>query len=127
DRADAAQSLIDEIETVGDASLASGRVDGLGGDGLRTLAFQIRDRISSGVGVFASVTDGKASIIAFVTQDLVDTGISAGDIAGAGATILGGGGSRDPKLSQAGGPNADAIDEALTAARGVAHEALSAP
>ena len=127
DRADAAQSLIDEIETVGDASLASGRVDGLGGDGLRTLAFQIRDRISSGVGVFASVTDGKASIIAFVTQDLVDAGISAGDIAGAGATILGGGGSRDPKLSQAGGPNADAIDEALTAARGVAHEALSAP
>ncbi|MGI9529213.1 MAG: alanine--tRNA ligase [Acidimicrobiia bacterium] len=127
DRADAAKSLIDQIEHVGDASLASGRVDGLGGDGLRTLAFQIRDRISSGVGVFASVTDGKASIIAFVTQDLVDAGISAGDIAGAGAAILGGGGSRDPKLSQAGGPNAGAVDEALDAARGVAHEALSAP
>ena len=44
-----------------------------------------------------------------VTEDLVDAGVSAGDIAGAGAAILGGGGSRDPKLSQAGGPQVDAI------------------
>ena len=127
ERSDAAKSLLDQVEVVGQSSLASGRVDGIGGDGLRTLAFQVRDRMSSGIGVFASVTDGKASIVVFVTEDLVAAGVSAGDIAGAGAGILGGGGSRDPKLSQAGGPNAGAIDEALDVARTAAHEALSAP
>ena len=125
ERSNAAQSLLDTAEDISSASLVSGRVDGLGGDGLRTLAFQVRDRTPSGVGVLASVTDGKASIVAFVTEDLVDAGVSAGDIAGAGAAILGGGGSRDPKLSQAGGPRADAIDEALASAREAAHEALS--
>jgi alanyl-tRNA synthetase len=92
---------------------------------LRSLAFQVRDRIGSGVGVFGSVTDGKAALIVFVTEDLVDVGISAGDIAGAGAALLGGGGSRDPKLAQAGGPNASAMGEAIDAARTSAVEALT--
>jgi alanyl-tRNA synthetase len=125
DRSDAARSVIERAENIGDTRVASGRIDGAGGDGLRSLAFQVRDRIGSGVGVFGSVTDGKAALIVFVTEDLVDVGISAGDIAGAGAALLGGGGSRDPKLAQAGGPNASAMGEAIDAARTSAVEALT--
>ena len=95
------------------------------GDGIRALAFQVRDRIGSGVGAFGSVTDGKASVIVFVSEDLVERGVSAGDLASAGAKALGGGGSRDPKLAQAGGPNADGIDEAVTLMRTAAHAALA--
>ena len=51
---------------------------------------------------------------------------SAGEIAAEGATALGGGGSRDPKLAQAGGPNADGMDEAVAIARAKAQEALAA-
>ena len=90
------------------------------------MAFQVRDRIGSGIGIFGSVTDGKAALVVFATEDLVDAGLSAGDIAAAGAGLLGGGGSRDPKLAQAGGPNAEAMDEALEASRKAAVEALSA-
>lgn len=125
ERTQIADGIVSEAETIGDASLATARVDGLGGDGIRALAFQVRDRLGSGIGGFGSVTDGKAAIIVFVSEDLVAEGISAGDIVGAGAEALGGGGSRDPKLAQAGGPNTDGMDEALDLLRTAARQALS--
>jgi len=126
ERTHAADGVVSNAEVIGSALLASARVDGLGGDGIRALAFQVRDRIGSGVGAFGSVTDGKAAIIAFVTDDLVAEGVSAGEIAAAGARALGGGGSRDPKLAQAGGPNVDGIDEAISLMETAASEALAA-
>ena len=126
DRSQAARSVLDAAEEIGAARVAHGRIDEAGGDGVRSLAFQVRDRIGSGVGIFGSVTDGKASLVVFATEDLVSEGVSAGEIAAAGAALLGGGGSRDPKLAQAGGPNAGAMDEALEASRQAAVEALAA-
>lgn len=125
ERAGAAVSLVDGAETIGDAALVSGRVDGIGGEGARSLAFQVRDRVPSGVGIVGSVSDGKATIVVFATDELVASGVSAGDIAAAGANVLGGGGSRDPKLAQAGGPNASEMDEALVAATNAARSALA--
>lgn len=126
ERSHAAESVIQNAERVGKASLATARIDGIGGEGIRALAFQVRDRIGSGIGAFGSVTDGKAAVIVFVSDDLVSLGVSAGDLAAAGAKALGGGGSRDPKLAQAGGPNADGIDEALSLMTTAATEALAA-
>jgi alanyl-tRNA synthetase len=117
DRASAAERLVAEAETVGRSVVVSGRIDGIGGDGLRSLAFQVRDRVDSGIGVLGSVTDGKAALIVFVTDDLIGSGLAAGELAASGSAALGGGGSRDPKLAQAGGPNADQIDEAVDIAR----------
>ena len=56
------------------------------------------------------------------SKDLVGEGISAADVVAAGAKLLGGGGSRDPELAQAGGPHGDQLDAALAAA----HEAAAA-
>jgi alanyl-tRNA synthetase len=130
ERTQAADGVVTGAEYIGNASLASSRIDaridGLGGDGIRALAFQVRDRLGSAIGTFGSVTDGKAAIIVFVSDDLVAQGVSAGEIAGAGAKALGGGGSRDPKLAQAGGPNVDGIDEAISLMRSAASEALAA-
>ena len=125
DRASAAESIISTAEVVAGATLASGRFDDLGSDGIRSLAFQVRDRIDSGIGVIGSVTDGKAALVVFVTEDLVTRGISAGEIASAGAQALGGGASRDAKLAQAGGPNAYAIDDAISSARERASGAIT--
>ena len=125
DRGGAATQIIASAETVGSHSLAAGRVDGIGGDGLRALAFTVRDKITSGIGVLGSVTEGKAALIVFATQDVVDAGVSAGNIAAAGARALGGGGSRDSRLAQAGGPNAAGMDEAIDLGRVAAREALA--
>ena len=85
----------------------------------------MRDKLGSGIGVIGSAVDGKGAIVAFVTSDLVQAGLSAGDIAAAGATVLGGGGSRDPELSQAGGPNGAEIEAAVSQAATAAQEALA--
>ncbi|HSJ70978.1 MAG TPA: alanine--tRNA ligase [Acidimicrobiia bacterium] len=125
ERAGAAESIVSSAEILDGSTLASGRFDELGSDGIRSLAFQVRDRIDSGIGVIGSVTDGKAALIVFVTDDLVTRGVSAGDIASVGAHALGGGAGRDSKLAQAGGPNADAIDDAIESARQQASSAIT--
>ncbi len=97
----------------------------LGAADLRALAFQVRDRLGSGIGIIGSATDGKGAIVAFVSKNLVDAGLVAGEIAAAGARVLGGGGSRDPELAQAGGPNGAEIEAAVAAAAAAAQEALA--
>jgi alanyl-tRNA synthetase len=126
ERSQTADKILNDAEEIGKARFVSARIDGLGGDGIRALAFQVRDRLGPGIGAFGSVTDGKAAVIVFVSDDLVLKGLSAGEIAATGASALGGGGGRDPRLAQAGGPNADGIDEAISLMKTAAGEALAA-
>ena len=124
-RSETAASLLDQVEEVDGYSILVAKQEALSGDALRALAFQIRDRMPSGIGVLGSTTGGKGAIIAFVSEDLVESGISAGDLISTAAKTLGGGGSKDPHLSQAGGPAGDRIDDALSEAKDAAHEALA--
>ena len=64
-------------------------------------------------------------MIGWATDDLVDAGVSAGEIVAAGARVLGGGGAKDPSLAQAGGPRGDEIDAAVAEAGKAAREALA--
>ena len=126
-RSEASSSLLEEVERHGAYDLLVGRQDNLDGDGLRALAFQVRDRLGSGIGVLGSVSDGKGVLIAFASDDVVAKGASAGEIIAGAARTLGGGGSRDPKLAQAGGPHGDRLGAALEEARSAAQEALLGP
>ena len=95
--------------------------------GLRQLALGVRDRLSRpGVVIVGSTFSGKGALVGVVSKELVDKGISAGDLLAAGAPALGGGGSRDPELAQAGGPEGSNLDAALDAIREEAGRALSA-
>ena len=123
-RSDVAGRIMDRADDIDGKTLVVVNEPGLAADDLRALAFQIRDRVKSGVGVLGSNSGGKAALIGFATDDLVAGGLSAGEIVAAAARVVGGGGSRDPQLSQAGGPNGDEIEAALEAARAAAMEAL---
>jgi alanyl-tRNA synthetase len=123
-RSEAARALIDQVEEHGGRNVLVAKREGLSGDELRALAFQIRDRLGSGIGVLGSTSDGKGALIAFVSDDLVADGVSAGELIGPAARILGGGGSRDARLSQAGGPKGDRLDDALEEALTAAREAV---
>jgi alanyl-tRNA synthetase len=124
-RTGAARRLLDEVDEVGDRRLLVAKQDAMSGDELRALAFQIRDQIPSGVGILGSAMGGKGAMVAFVSADLVDEGVSAGELIAAAAQTLGGGGSRDPRFAQAGGPAGDRIDDALGQAREAARRALA--
>jgi alanyl-tRNA synthetase len=60
-----------------------------------------------------------------VTKDLVEMGVSAGEIVGRAAREVGGGGSSDPELAQAGGPNGEGLPTALDIARSRSEEVLA--
>jgi alanyl-tRNA synthetase len=73
----------------------------------------LRNALGSGVGVIGANLDGKASVIAVVTDDLISRGIQAGNIVKAVAQLVGGGGGGRPHLAQAGGKFPEKISEAL--------------
>jgi len=123
-RHETAGQVLDGAEEHNGHSLVVLNQPGATPDELRALAFQLRDQIKTGIGVLGSNAGGKAALLAFVTADLVAAGVSAGEITGAAARVVGGGGSRDPELAQAGGPNGDEIEAALEVARATARSAL---
>jgi alanyl-tRNA synthetase len=123
-RAGDAGGLAGEAEVVGSSRLLVAARTGLAPDELRALAIQVRDRLGRGLVVLGAERDGKASLVAAVTRDLVAAGLSAAGVLGPAARLLGGGSSRDPELAQAGGPHGDRLGEALEAAREAGREAL---
>jgi alanyl-tRNA synthetase len=124
-RAEQAGDLAAAVVHVGDAGFVVAELEGIRPDELRGLALQIRDRIGSGVVVLGSLNDGKGALVGAATKDLVERGISAAELIAGAARELGGGGSRDPELSQAGGPNGAALPKALDLAREAVAGALT--
>ena len=116
--------VVAESTSVGDFSLAVAVRDGLSPDALRQLALQVRDRLKSGVAVIGSQRDGKAGLVGVVTPDLLSRGGSAADFVGPAARLVGGGGSKDPELAQAGGPQGGEVAAALELASALAAETL---
>jgi alanyl-tRNA synthetase len=97
-----------------------GRVfEGLDPKELRGLLDQSKQAMGSGVAVFLTVNEGKASIAAAVTDDLTGK-VSAVDLVRAGVEALGGkGGGGRPDMAQGGGPDGAKAAEALAAVRAV--------
>ncbi len=83
----------------------------------KDLKGMIDDLKKTGSGVYAmvSVSNGKASVVVGVTDDLVET-YSAVDLVRAGVAAVGGkGGGGRPDMAQGGGPDGAKASEALTA------------
>ena len=93
----------------------AGVVDDIRPKELKPMADDLKKRIGSGVVALACAIDGKASLVVGVTDDLAASN-NAVDLVRAGAAALGGkGGGGRPDMAQAGGPDAAALEAALTA------------
>ena len=57
--------------------------------------------------------DGKATLLAGMTNDVIQKGLKAGDVVKAIAPIVDGGGGGRPQMAQAGGKKPERIDDAL--------------
>jgi alanyl-tRNA synthetase len=125
DRDQVATELAAAATKVGEHQLVVRESPGLGPEQLRLLAIAVRDRLSSGIVVLGSSTDGKGALVGAISPGLVGQGISAADLVAVGARLLGGGGSRDPALAQAGGPHGDHLGEALERVSEAGQAALS--
>ncbi|WP_062343939.1 alanine--tRNA ligase [Novosphingobium sp. CCH12-A3] len=106
-------------EEVGGVKFSGQVLDGLDPKELRGLLDQAKQRLGSGVAVIVAVNEGKASIAAAVTEDLVGK-VSAVDMVRAGVEALGGkGGGGRPDMAQGGGPDGAKAAEAIAAAKAV--------
>jgi alanyl-tRNA synthetase len=92
-------------------------IDGLDAKELRGLLDQEKQRMGSGVAAIVVVNEGRASIAAAVTEDLVGR-VSAVDLVRAGVEALGGkGGGGRPDMAQGGGPDGDKAADAIAAVK----------
>ncbi|MDD2942080.1 MAG: alanine--tRNA ligase [bacterium] len=79
---------------------------------LREMADDLRGRIGSGCLALASAQEGKLTLLAAVTKDLVST-FHAGELVKEMSAITGGKGGGKADLAQAGGGSPEKIDQAL--------------
>ncbi len=113
--------LSGKVEINGMAVLAA-EVKDMDGNAMRILGDQLKDKLGSGVVVLAGAKDGKVSLLAMATEDLVKKGVHAGNIIKAAAAVCGGGGGGRPNMAQAGGKDASKIGDALEKAKEVIAE-----
>ena len=109
--------VAETVEVCG-VKLARRKVADLDKDALRGIADSLKATIKSGVVVLASAVDGKVHIIVAVTPDLTSR-LKAGQIVKEIAPIVGGGGGGRPDFAEAGGKQAEKIDEMLATAETV--------
>jgi len=94
------------------------RVEPVSMDDFRAIADSVRNRLGSGVGVIGAEMDGKAHLIAVVTDDLIERGtIDANAVIGELASLIEGGGGGRKHMAQAGGKNVERLAEALDVER----------
>ncbi len=106
----------DEVTRVAGVDLVARRVSGLDRAALRELSDSLKSRLTAGVVVLASDTDGRVAVVVSVTRNLVDR-VHAGRLVRALAPIVGGGGGGRADFAEAGGKHPDRIGELLDASR----------
>lgn len=116
-------NLVESPATVKGISVVSRRVEGVDASMLRELAENAGTKIGSGVVVLGLASDGKASLVAVVSQDLQKR-LHAGRIIKEVAALVGGSGGGRPDFAQAGGKNAEKLEEALQAVYNIVAEFL---
>ncbi|WP_419729843.1 alanine--tRNA ligase [Lichenicola sp.] len=105
------------VEQLGDVAFSGRNLGELPPRELKGLAEEIGSGLGSGVVALVSTAEGKASMVVWVSPDLTGR-LDAVALVRAGSAALGGkGGGGKRELAQAGGPDADRADDALTAVR----------
>jgi alanyl-tRNA synthetase len=116
-------SSSNDFDEISGVKLVARRVDDLTGGDLRNFADELRSKIKSGVVVLGSATDGKVTLLTAVTKDLLDR-VQANTLIARLAPIVGGKGGGKPDLAQAGGKDADKLNEAIATAPAALREIL---
>ncbi len=111
-------ALAEGADVVNGVRLVAQRLDGAAGGDVRTLATDVRARLSGDVPavvVLIGAADGKAAVVAALNDAAQARGLAAGDLVRTAAPFLDGKGGGKADLAQGGGTDVSRIDEALAA------------
>jgi len=115
--------LAEAPQQVNGVPVVARKVEGIDASMLRELAENTGAKIGSGVVVLGLASDGKASLVAYVSKDL-QSRLHAGKIVKKVAELVGGSGGGRPDFAQAGGKNPERLDGALQAVYNIVAEFL---
>ena len=120
-----AASLLEQAETIGNTKVIVAEIPGANPNLLRQLIDQLRKKADSTAILFiAAAGEDKVLLVAGLSRDLVQRGLSAGNWVRDVAPEVGGGGGGKPDMAQAGGKHPEKIPAALETARTKIREML---
>jgi alanyl-tRNA synthetase len=120
-----ADSLLVEAEPVGEFKILVAQIPAIEAEALKAAAEKLSAKLGQSAVVLGSLSeDGKVTLVAAFSKEVIAKGLQAGKFIGAIAKICGGGGGGRPNLAQAGGKDATKLPEALEAAEAQLRNAL---
>jgi alanyl-tRNA synthetase len=120
-----ARELLNNSEKVQESHIVVGQVSSASAEQGRAAIDMLKKKAKSAAIVLVYEDDGKVTLLAGVTDDLIEKGLKAGDIVKQIAPIVDGGGGGRPQMAQAGGKNPKKIGEALKEAHILIKDVLS--
>jgi alanyl-tRNA synthetase len=119
-----ARQLLQDCEKIGETSIITHQFSATSVEQAREAVDMLKKKAKSAVIVFGFDDNGKATLLAGVTDDLIAKGLKAGEIVREIAPIVDGGGGGRPQMAQAGGKNPAKIGDALARAAKLIKEKL---
>ena len=108
-----ANNIMTGIKHIGEISLITAQVDGMGADEMKSMADKIKAEVPNSVAVMGAETDGKITFVAMASKEAVKLGVHCGKIIKDITAVAGGRGGGKPDMAQGGGSDASKIDDAL--------------
>jgi alanyl-tRNA synthetase len=120
-----AKKLLGKCEKIDSTSVVIGRLETTSVERAREAIDMLKKKAKSAAVVLGFDDEGKVTLLAGFTDDLVKKGLKAGDVVKAIAPIVDGGGGGRPQMAQAGGKKPEKIKEALAKAKEIIKEKLA--
>ena len=118
-------SAADNAREIAGIRVVARRVSNLDANGMRQLADSLSQKLKSGVVVLGQANDGKASLVARVTDDLTNR-LNAGHIVREISALVGGKGGGRADMATGGGNEPEKLDQALEASYEAVERMLAA-
>lgn len=120
-----ARKLLEKSEKIGQSHIIASQLSTASIEQAREAVDMLKKKAKSAAIVLGFTDDGKVTLLAGVTDDLIKKGLKAGDIVKEIAPLVGGGGGGRPQMAQAGGKNPEKIPDALKKAADLIKEKLT--
>ena len=120
-----AKKLLEKCEKVDSTSVVIGRLETTSVEQAREAIDMLKKKAKSAAVVLGFDDEGKVTLLAGFTDDLVKKGLKAGDVVKAIAPIVDGGGGGRPQMAHAGGKKPEKIKDALAKAKDIIKEKLA--
>ena len=116
--------LADQAVEVNGVKVLAATLEGADANALRETMDKLKDKLKSAAIVLASVTDGKVSLAAGVTPDIIAK-LKAGDLVNHVASQVGGKGGGKPDMAMAGGTDPSQLPQALASVQAWVQQKLN--